>query len=308
MRWRLSGGVGSAAAAQMKTVVITGCSVGVGRATALLLDRAGWRVFAIVRKQADADDLEAAARGPLKGLLADVTDRQQVFAAAAVINEQCREHGLDGLICNAGAGGAGPLEFAAMDELTKPIDTSVYGSIFCAQAFLPLLRTARGRIINVTSGSNLLSMPLASTYPAAKYAVELLSRQLQAEVRQFGVSVIVVDPGRVKSRMTLSAEEQNAEARAKLPPEAIELYGDLLSKLDRLVTSVVGSGKEPEVVAQAYLTALTDRKPKSFYTVGNDARILRIIARLSPQWVMDAMATRILERGANDTSSSPARR
>ena len=92
----------------MKTVVITGCSVGVGRATALLLDRAGWRVFAIVRKQADADDLEAATRGPLKGVLADVTDRQEVFAAAAVINQQCREHGLDGLICNAGAGGAGP--------------------------------------------------------------------------------------------------------------------------------------------------------------------------------------------------------
>jgi NAD(P)-dependent dehydrogenase (short-subunit alcohol dehydrogenase family) len=151
----------------MKTVVVTGASVGVGRATALLLDREGWQVFAIVRKQTDAHDLEAAARGPLTGVLADVTDRQQVFAAAAIIGERCGEHGLDGLICNAGAGGAGPLEFAPMDELTKPIETSLYGSIFCAQAFLPLLRTARGRIINVTSGSNLLSMPLASTYPAA---------------------------------------------------------------------------------------------------------------------------------------------
>jgi NAD(P)-dependent dehydrogenase (short-subunit alcohol dehydrogenase family) len=292
----------------MKTVVVTGASVGVGRATALLLDREGWQVFAIVRKQTDAHDLEAAASRPLTGVVADVTDRQQVFAAAAIIGEQCGEHGLDGLICNAGASGAGPLEFVPMDELTKPIETSLYGSIFCAQAFLPLLRTARGRIINVTSGSNLLSMPLASTYPAAKYALELVSRQLQAEVRQFGVSVIVVDPGRVKSRMTLSAEETNAEARAKLPPEAIELYGDLLNKLDRLASSVVGSGKDPEIVAQAYLKALTDRKPKSFYNVGNDARILRIIARLSPHWVMDAMATRILERGADDTSSSTARR
>jgi hypothetical protein len=120
--------------------------------------------------------------------------------------------------------------------------------------------------------------------------------------------VIVVDPGRVKSRMTLSAEETNAEARAKLPPEAIELYGDLLNKLDRLVSSVVGSGKDPEIVAQAYLKALTDRKPKSFYNVGNDARILRIIARLSPHWVMDAMATRILERGNRNTSSPAASR
>jgi hypothetical protein len=108
--------------------------------------------------------------------------------------------------------------------------------------------------------------------------------------------------------MTLSAEETNAAARAKLPPEAIELYGDLLSKLDRLVTSVVGSGKDPGIVAQAYLKALTDRKPKAFYNVGNDARILRIIARLSPHWVMDAMATRILERGNNEASSSAASR
>src|SRR5260370_21437518 len=108
-------------------------------------------------------------------------------------------------------------------------------------------------------------MPGAATSPAGEYAVELLSRELRAEVRQFGVSVIVVDPGRVKSRMTLSAEETNAEARAKLPPEAIELYGDLLSKLDRLVTSAGGSGKAPGLVAQAHLKPPADSKPKPYY-------------------------------------------
>ncbi|MFJ1749784.1 SDR family NAD(P)-dependent oxidoreductase [Streptomyces sp. NPDC088116] len=292
----------------MKTVVITGCSAGVGRATALLLDRVGWQVFAIVRRQKDAYDLESAAIGPLKAVLADVTDREQLFAAAAAISKECGEHGLDGLICNAGAGGAGPLEFAPVDELTKPIDSSLYGSIFSAQAFLPLLRKAKGRIINVTSGSNLLNMPLASTYPAAKYALELISRQLQAEVRQFGVSVIVVDPGRVKSRMTMSAKEQNDQARAKLPPEAIELYGDMLGKLDRLVGSVVGSGKDPEIVAQAYLTALTDRKPKAFYNVGTDTKVLRVIGRWAPRWVLDTMTTRILERGGKDNTSDSATR
>ncbi len=152
----------------MKTAVITGCSAGVGRAAALLLNRSGWQVFAIVRKQADAESLEADAHGPLKTFLADVTDRDQVFAAAGRIGEFCQEHGLDGLVCNAGVGGAGPLEFAPMDELTMPVDTNFYGSIYCAQAFLPLLRTARGRIINVTSGSTLLNMPLVSTYLAAK--------------------------------------------------------------------------------------------------------------------------------------------
>ena len=128
--------------------------------------------------------------------------------------ELCREHGLDGLICNAGVGGARPLEFAALDELTNPIDTNVYGSIFCAQAFLPLLRQAKGRIINITSGSNLLSLPLVSTYPAAKYALELLTRQLRLGVAPFGVRVVLVDPGRIKSRMALSAEEQDEQPKA----------------------------------------------------------------------------------------------
>jgi NAD(P)-dependent dehydrogenase (short-subunit alcohol dehydrogenase family) len=173
----------------MKTAVITGCSAGVGRAAALLLDRSGWQVFAVVRKQSDAESLDAETHGPLKTFLADVTDRDGVFAAAAQISEHCGEHGLDGLVCNAGVGGAGPLEFAPMDELTKPVDTNRYGSIFCAQAFLPLLRAAKGRIINVTSGSTLLNMPLVSTYPAAKYALELLTRQLRAEVAHFSVRV-----------------------------------------------------------------------------------------------------------------------
>jgi NAD(P)-dependent dehydrogenase (short-subunit alcohol dehydrogenase family) len=283
----------------VKTVVITGCSAGVGRSAALLLDRSGWEVFAVVRTQADADSLEAEAHGPLRTVLADVGDRNQVFAAAAQIGEHCREHGLDGLVCNAGVGGAGPLEFAPMDELAKPADTNFYGSIFCAQAFLPLLRTARGRIINVTSGSTLLNMPLVSTYPAAKYALELLTRQLRAEVGQFGVQVILLDPGHIKSRMTLSAEEQNAVARAKLPPEAIELYGDMLTKLDRMVTGMVGSGKEPEEVARAYLKALTDPRPKRFYTVGVDAKALRFIGRWSPQWLLDAMAARIMNGSAH---------
>jgi NAD(P)-dependent dehydrogenase (short-subunit alcohol dehydrogenase family) len=190
-----------------------------------------------------------------------------------------------------------------MDELTKPVDTNFYGSIFCAQAFLPLLRTARGRIINVTSGSTLVIMPFVSTYPAAKYALELLTRQLRAEVDHFGVQVILLDPGLIKSRMTLSAEEANAAARAKLPPEAIDLYGDLLANLDRLVAGMAGSGKEPEAVAQAYLKALTDPKPKHFYTVGMDAKALRIIGRLSPRRVLDAVAARIMD-GAGPRKSS----
>ncbi len=278
----------------MKTVVITGCSVGVGRAAALLLDREGWQVFAIVRKQADADSLEGEARGPLRALLADVGKRDAVFAVAEAVTAACGDHGLDGLICNAGVGGSGPLEFIPMDELTKPIDTCLYGSIFCAQAFLPLLRRAHGRIINVTSGSTLLNLPLVSTYPAAKFALELLSRQLQAEVRPFGVHVCLVDPGQVRSRMTMSAGEVSAQARAKLPPAAVTLYGPMIDQIDRMSRRMVGSGKAPELVAQVYLRALTDPKPRTLYTVGADAKIMRLIGAWAPGWLLARMAARIM--------------
>jgi NAD(P)-dependent dehydrogenase (short-subunit alcohol dehydrogenase family) len=250
-----------------KTVAITGCSVGVGRAAALLMDRKGWQVFAIVRKQTDADSLESEATGPLKAFLADVSNRDQMFAVAEEVAAQCGEHGLDGLVCNAGVGASGPLEFIPMDELTKPIDVCLYGSIFCAQAFMPLLRQAKGRIINVSSGATLINLPLVSTYPAAKYALELLSRQLQAEVKPFGIHVSVIDPGQVKSRMTLSAGEVSAQARAKLPAEAFDLYGDLIEQTDKMARDIVGLGKEPEEVAEVYLQALTDPDPKSFYKV-----------------------------------------
>jgi NAD(P)-dependent dehydrogenase (short-subunit alcohol dehydrogenase family) len=268
----------------------------VGRAAALLLNRSGWQVFAIVRKRADADALEAAAGGGLKALLADVTRRDEVFSAARQIDASLGERGLDGLICNAGVGGGGPLEFAPIEELTAPVETNLYGSLFCAQAFLPLLRKAKGRIINVTSGSTLFTMPLVSTYPAAKYALELLTRQLQSEVKHFGVRVILVDPGTIKTRMTLEASESSRAVREKLPPEAIALYGNLIDALQKATDRMAGSGKEPDQVAQVYLRALTDPRPKDLYLVGADAKIMRAMSRIAPQRVLNAVAARALSK------------
>jgi NAD(P)-dependent dehydrogenase (short-subunit alcohol dehydrogenase family) len=261
-----------------------------------MLARHGWWVFAVVRQQPDADALEAEGSGQLRALLADVTNRADVTDVAKHVAEAVGEHGLDGLICNAGVGGGGPLEFATHDDLARPIETNLYGSIYCAQAFLPLLRTARGRIINITSGSTLFNMPLVSTYPAAKYALELITRQLRCEVQQFGINVILVDPGQIKTRMTQEAGEQSREVREKLPPQAVELYGDMIDGLEKAAAGMKGSGKEPEEVAKAYLRALTDAKPKSFYAVGMDAKVMRVLSRVAPQRFIDAMAARAMSQ------------
>lgn len=277
-----------------KSVVITGCSVGAGHAAAMRMAREGWQVFAAVRTQADADRLEKEAPGALRALLCDVRDRDKVFEMAHVVEQSVGDAGLDGLVCNAGVGASGPIEFLDQEEMSIPIEVNLYGSIYCAQAFLPLLRRARGRIINVTSGSVLFTMPMMSTYPASKLGLELLSRQLQAEVAAFGVHVCVLDPGHIKSRMTQTAAEASAAARAKLPAEANALYGGMLDRMAQLSVDMEGSGKEPDDVAEVYLRALSEPDPKSFYMVGADAKWLRRASRWLPQWARMKIADRIM--------------
>ena len=279
---------------KQRAVVITGCSVGAGFAAAMRMSREGWRVFAAVRSQADADRLEKEAQGSLRAFLCDVRDRDQVFSMAAQVQSELGDSGLDGLVCNAGVGASGPIEFIDRDEMSIPIEVNLYGSIFCAQAFLPQLRRAKGRIINVTSGSVLFTMPMMSTYPASKLGLELLSRQLQAEVEPFGVHVCVLDPGHIKSRMTQTAAAASDAARAKLPPEANHLYGESLDRMAALSREMEGSGKDPEEVAEVYFRALTEPSPKGFYMAGADARWLRRASRWLPQWVRMKMANRIM--------------
>ena len=280
--------------AGQKSVVITGCSVGAGRAAAFRMARAGWQVFAAVRKPEDAAALEKEAPGSLHAFLCDVREREQVFEMARAVEAAVGEAGLDGLVCNAGVGASGPIEFLDRDEMAIPVEVNLYGSIHCAQAFLPLLRKAKGRIVNVTSGSVLFTMPLMSTYPASKIGLELLSRQLQAEVAQFGVHVCVLDPGHIKTRMTQTAGDASSKARAKLPAETEALYGDMLDRMSKLSEEMEGSGKEPEQVAETYYRALTEPSPRDFYTVGRDAKGLRIASRLLPMWVRKRLADRIM--------------
>ena len=117
---------------KMRSVVITGCSVGAGRAAAIKMARAGWRVFAAVRSPEDASILEEEASGALRAVLCDVRDRDEVFAMAKIVTESVDEAGLDGLVCNAGVGASGPIEFLDRDEMAIPIEVNLYGSIHCA--------------------------------------------------------------------------------------------------------------------------------------------------------------------------------
>jgi NAD(P)-dependent dehydrogenase (short-subunit alcohol dehydrogenase family) len=182
----------------MKNVLVTGTSTGIGHSTALELARRGWRVFAGVRKEADGEALKREAEGEVHTVLLDVADEASIDSAAAFLAEQTGGE-LHGLVNNAGVYLGGPLELMRPDEIRKTLDVNVTGLLLLTRACLPLLRAAQGRIVNISSISGLIAMPGVSVYAASKHAVEAVTDALRVELQPFGIKVIAVEPGGVKT-------------------------------------------------------------------------------------------------------------
>src|SRR6201999_2085556 len=189
----------------MKSVVITGASSGIGWATAkLLLDR-GFRVFGSVRKQADAERLKSEFGANFIPLLFDVTDEAAVLAAAREVRTALGGGTLAGLVNNAGIAVAGPVLELAADEFRRQMDVNVIGPIISTQAFGPLLgsdtslKGPKGRIVMISSVAGQNGNPLTAAYAASKHAIEGLSESLRRELMLFGIDVIIVAPGAVKT-------------------------------------------------------------------------------------------------------------
>ena len=197
----------------MKSVVVTGASTGIGWATAkLLLDR-GFRVFGSVRKQADADRLKGEFGANFTPLLFDVTDEAAVLAAARDVRTALNGEKLAGLVNNAGIAVAGPVLGLSADEFRRQMDVNVIGPIIATQAFGPLLgadtslKGPPGRIVMISSVAGQNGNPLTSAYSASKHAIEGLSEGLRRELMLFGIDVIIVAPGAVKTPIWSKAEE-----------------------------------------------------------------------------------------------------
>ena len=176
-------------------VVVTGSSTGIGRACALGLDRAGFAVYAGVRKAEDGDALRAAAPR-LEPLIVDVTDGEAIAAAAERVREATGGR-LAGLVNNAGVAVAAPVEGVALDELRRQLEVNVVGQVAVTQAFLAMIRAARGRIVFMSSIGGRNALPFVSPYNASKHAIEAIGDSLRQEMRPFGVEVSIIEPGSV---------------------------------------------------------------------------------------------------------------
>src|SRR6202795_1358377 len=239
----------------MRFVVITGASTGIGWATAnLLLDR-GFRVFGSVRKKADADRLSSEFGANFSPLLFDVTDEAAVLAAAREVRAALHGETLTGLVNNAGIAVAGPVLELAAGEFRRQMDVNVIGPIIATHAFGPLpgsdpsLKGPKGRIVMISSVAGRNGNPLTAAYSASKHAIEGLSESLRREMMLFGIDVIIVAPGPVKTPIWSKGEEVDISPYKNSP------FFPALERLRKFMLRSEEIGLPPEKIAETIARA-----------------------------------------------------
>ena len=267
------------------TFLVTGASSGIGAATVKRLAAGGHDVIAGVRKPEDGERLG------VRWLRVDVTDAASIEAAAAEVGDR-----LDGLVNNAGVAVTAPLELIPIDELRRQMEINLIGQVAVTQAFIPALRNARGRIVNMSSIGGKIALPLAGPYAASKFALEAVSDSLRRELRPFGIRVAVIEPGAILTPIWDKGEDEAGRVLAQVGEEKVErLYGPLVAGLRAEVEKIKGGrGSEPDEVAKAVEHALTADKPRTRYLVGMDAKLRAKAAKVLPDRVLDAAIARQL--------------
>lgn len=271
----------------MKSAVVTGASTGIGRATALRLDAQEWRVFAGVRREEDGEALRKAGSGRIEPLALDVTDPEQIAAAAKQVGERVGGAGLDGLVNNAGIVLGGPIEALEIEDLRELLETNVVGQVAVTQALLPLVRSARGRVVFVGSVNGRLSLPFLSPYAASKHAIEAIGDSLRGEMRPLGVKVSIVEPGAIETPMREKGNVAANNVKEKLSPDQLRIYGKAIDGFMAAAAKGDEQASPPEKVAAAIEHALTASRPRTRYLVGADARAQALLDALLPDRVGD---------------------
>jgi NAD(P)-dependent dehydrogenase (short-subunit alcohol dehydrogenase family) len=267
-----------------KTVLVTGASTGIGRATALMLADKGFTVYAGVRKPADGEAL-----GPtVTPITLDITEPRQVAAAAERIGR------LDALVNNAGVGVTGPVEYVPLDALRRQYEVNVFGQIAVIQAMLPLLRVTRGRVVTVGSVGSWITLPFGGPLCSSKHAIRSLNDALRMEVAPWGIEVVLIEPGSTHTDAVDKLENEVAPRLASLGEEGRKLYGDAYRTMITHSLANERTGSSPDVIARAVLHALTARRPRVRYPVGKGSRLMSTLGRWLPQRALDRVRARAL--------------
>lgn len=277
-----------------KTFLVTGASTGIGEATARWLDRRGHRVFAAVRRDDDAARLRGTGSERLLPIRLDVTDAGSIESARREVLSSLGGRGLDGLVNNAGVVVAGPLEYLPIDAIRRQFEVNVIGQIAVMQAFLPMLRVARGRVVLMGSISGRMATPFLGPYGASKFALEALADALRVELRPWGIDVVLLEPGSIATPIWKKGEEEAAAMIAQLGDRAEQDYGVAMRAMRDAAAATGRRGIPPDTVAAVVEQALTVARPRARYLIGRDARIQALI-RILPDRVRDRLLARALK-------------
>jgi NAD(P)-dependent dehydrogenase (short-subunit alcohol dehydrogenase family) len=278
----------------MKSVVITGASTGIGHACAKLLLDKGFRVFGSVRKAADADRLKGEFGANFTPLLFDVTDEAAVLAAAREVRTALNGETLAGLVNNAGIAVPGPVLELAADEFRHQMNVNVIGPIIATQAFGPLLgadaslRGPKGRVVMISSVAGKNGNPLTPAYSASKHALEGLSESLRRELMLFGIDVVIVAPGPVKTPIWSKGQGAFDIDKYRNSP-----YLPSLQKVTAYMQHLDSIGLPPGKIADVVYDALTLPKPKVRYQIAPDPMRHLITAVLPKRMVDKIIAKRV---------------
>jgi len=252
------------------------------------LDRAAWRVFAGVRQEKDADSLRRDGSEHLTPLRLDVTDAEQIAAAAKQVEAETGGR-LDGLVNNAGVAIPGPLETLAIEDFRRQIEVNMTAHVAVTQAMLPSIRAARGRIVFISSIGGRVALPLTGAYHAAKFGVEAVGDVFRQELRPWGIRVAIVEPGSIDTPIW---ERGESTADELATPEREALYGEAIESYRKVIRDTAERGIPAEKVAEAIEHALTARRPRARYLVGLEAKMGARARMLLPTPVFDWIVRR----------------
>lgn len=282
-----------------KTIVITGCSSGFGRCTALELASRGWHVFATVRKEADRESLLAEAvshncQENLTPLLCDITHEDEVTALAREVEASLRSGEpeastprLDALLNNAGSGYGGPIELMPIGHIRAQFELNVFAQVVVIKAFLPLLKVGRGTIINVSSISGRISVPVSGVYSASKFALEGLSDALRLELAPFGIHVVLIEPATSPTSIWKTSMQRSMETLVEHKDNGP--YMRLLQMAEKSADRASKHGFPVQKFADTVVRILATSKPHARYGVPGSASALMLLRRFLPDALWDRL-------------------
>jgi NAD(P)-dependent dehydrogenase (short-subunit alcohol dehydrogenase family) len=263
--------------------IVTGASTGIGAATARELARRGFHVLAGVRRDGDADAIRGRGIEPL---ILDITKPDHIRALATRVYDDPQRRQVRAVVNNAGVGANAPIETFDLDDWRKLFEVNLFGHVAVTQAVLPALIQSKGRVVNISSVGGKVAMATYGPYAATKFALEAVSDALRRELAATGVEVVVVEPGAVDTEMPGRAIATANDVAEAMTPEQRQRYGGLVRAINAQTAAHTATCLPAEAAATVIAKAVTARRPRTRYTVGREAALIRF-TRFLPDRALD---------------------